>query len=484
MKRRLKHFALWLTWGLCVFLGAIYIHFPKQEIVEGLPYLVESASEGEWALDVGDAGLYWLNGAEIRDATLYSIEKPEPAKKKKKRRKKSTNTEPSSSPNMTTPVAGTNGTASTTGNGTSLAAAAKQPTMLKPFLHIDRARASVSPMSLVFGETLDIDFEADLHGGHLEGSYERGAEHYAVNWESSAIDVTGLPMDIPGMFDLTGRGAMVTKGNMKRHVGQVKKDTGDFSFDFPNLFADKLTFQFAGGIDAYVEDATFSKATLAGSIQSGKLTLTEGALLSDKVELSFSGEMNMNNKDMDTWKVRFEMTMNPLDPDLVYMLNIGSGLKKALGDDGIYYFLCEGQWAQMACTPNHSIVGGSTKTPTTSKSTPASRSSRRTPPKVSAAAERINNASEKSSPAKSSSDAEARRQERLERIRKRREEERDVPEPMDIDYEPEFDDRGPDGDFREIRDLPPMGPEEEFYGDEEFFDEYLPEEGSDDELPD
>ena len=46
-------------------------------------------------------------------------------------------------------------------------------------------------------------------------------------------------------------------------------------------------------------------------------------------------------------------------------------------------------------------------------------------------------------PIKSSTDAEARRQERLERIRKRREErraereeERDIPEPMDIDYEP------------------------------------------------
>ena len=190
-----------------------------------------------------------------------------------------------------------------------------------------------------------------------------------------------------------------------------------------------------------MEDATFTKATLSGNIQSGKLSLTEGSLLSDKVELGFSGEMNMNNKDMDTWKVRFEMTMNPLDPDLVYMLNIGSGLKKAMGDDGIYYFLCEGQWAQMACTPNRAIVGGDTKTPTTSKSTPATR--RRTPSKPSTSTERINNASEKSSPDKSSTDAEARRQERLERIRKRREERRaereetrDMPEPMDIDYEP------------------------------------------------
>ena len=202
---------------------------------------------------------------------------------------------------MTTPVSESTTTGAAGANGTpSLAAAAQQPTMLKPFLHIDRARASVSPLSLVFGNTLDIDFEVDLHGGHLEGNYERGAEHYALNWESTALDVTGLPMDIPGMFDLTGRGSMVTQGSMKRHVGQVKKDTGDFSFDFPNLFADKLTFQFAGGIDAYVEDATFTKATMAGNIQSGKLSLTEGSLLSDKVELSFSGEMNMNNKDMDT----------------------------------------------------------------------------------------------------------------------------------------------------------------------------------------
>ena len=83
MKRRIKHFALWLAWGLCVFMGAIYVHFPKQEIVEGLPYLVETSSEGEWALDVGDAGLYWLNGAEICDATLYSIEKPKPGEKAK-----------------------------------------------------------------------------------------------------------------------------------------------------------------------------------------------------------------------------------------------------------------------------------------------------------------------------------------------------------------------------------------------------------------
>ena len=175
---------------------------------------------------------------------------------------------------------------------------------------------------------------------------------------------------------------MITNGSMRRHVGQVKKDTGDFSFDFPNLFADKLTFQFCRRIDAYVEDATFTKATLSGTIQSGKLSLTEGSLLSDKVELGFSGEMNMNNKDMDTWKVRFEMTMNPLDPDLVYMLNIGSGLKKALGDDDIISYAKDNgpKWPAL---PNHAIVGGDTKTPTTSKSTPATR--RRTPSKSSTA---------------------------------------------------------------------------------------------------
>ena len=95
--------------------------------------------------------------------------------------------------------------------------------MLKPFLHIDGARASVSPMSLVFGDTLDIDFEVDLHGGQLEGSYEQGTEHYALNWTSTALDVTGLPLDIPGMFDLTGRGSLITNGNMRRYVGQVKR---------------------------------------------------------------------------------------------------------------------------------------------------------------------------------------------------------------------------------------------------------------------
>ena len=223
MKRRIKHFALWLAWGLCVFLGAIYVHFPKQEIVEGLPYLVETSSEGEWALDVGDAGLYWLNGAEIRDATLYSIEKPE-TKKKRKRKKKSKDSA-ADGPSRTTPVAASGGGSS---EGTpSLGATSQQPTMLKPFLHIDRARASVSPVNFVFGDTLDIDFEVDLHGGR-RGSYEQGTEHYALNWTSTALDVTGLPLDIPGMFDLTGRGSLITNGSMRRHVGQVKRIQATF----------------------------------------------------------------------------------------------------------------------------------------------------------------------------------------------------------------------------------------------------------------
>ena len=142
MKRRIKHFALWLAWGLCVFLGAIYVHFPQTGDC-GRPTLpCRDVSEGEWALDVGDAGLYWLNGAEIRDATLYSIEKPE-TKKKRKRKKKSKDSA-ADGPSRTTPVAVPHNGRSSEGDPL---VGGHQPAThhVEAISALDRARASVSP---------------------------------------------------------------------------------------------------------------------------------------------------------------------------------------------------------------------------------------------------------------------------------------------------------------------------------------------------
>ena len=36
MKKLFTRAGLWGLWGLCIFVGAIHIHFPDEEIVEGL----------------------------------------------------------------------------------------------------------------------------------------------------------------------------------------------------------------------------------------------------------------------------------------------------------------------------------------------------------------------------------------------------------------------------------------------------------------
>jgi type II secretion system protein N len=463
MKKILGRIGLWMLWGFLVFIGALHLHFPEDEIVEGMPYMVETASDGEWALDVGGASLWWLNGAVIEDVVLYSVEKPKVPKKKRRGRKGSRNDEPEDEP--------------------------VGEISLKPFLNIDRARASVSPMSLVFGDTLDIDFDMSLHGGELEGNYQRGAEHYDVTWNSTeTLNVEGLPLELPGLLTIAGTGSFLTKGNLKRHANQAKKDSGDFSFEFQQLFADQMTFSFAG-IDAKVFDATFSRAAIVGTIQNGKLSLSEGALISDKVELNLSGDMTMNNKDMDTWKVRFEMTMNPLGDELLKILSFApQSMKSAVGEDGVYYFICSGTWGTMECNPNRSVVGGA-QVPSTPKT-----SSRRSSTSARRTTARSEDDVDEDDDSTSRADAEDRRQERLERIRERREERRlerenarDGEDEMDDEeIGPEFNDPSGEHDFPEGMDMPPILPEDEMYpvDDGDYFDDDLPPEDPDGEFID
>ena len=460
MKQRLLRFGGWVLWGLVVFLFALRLHFPKGEIIEGLPFMVEEASGGDWALDIGDAGLYWLpNGASVDDVTLYSVERPTTRRRGRGRANRDQENEDDTD---------------ATADGPSL----------RPFIDIDHGEASVSLLSLLFGDALDINYAVELHEGRVSGTYSQASDFYNLDWESTPLDIAELPLSLPGIFSIEGAGNFVTNGTLKRFPNQVQKDTGTFSFSFPGLIAERLTFDLSG-IEAYVEDAIFSEAVISGKIENGRIEIEEGNLISDKLELTLQGRMTMNNRELDTWRVRFELSLKAIDEGFQSILDMGGpAVRAAQAEDGTLYLVCSGNWGSMNCNPDRTMVEGPEPRTNTSRSSTRNSSTNRSSTSRSRT-DRERDEVEDADDDGDRSAAEERRRERLDDIRARREErtrmreeEREAEERGEIFDEMDvMDDH--QNDMMLPDDFPDRLPEDEFDDEEYFIEDMGPDDGGD-----
>jgi type II secretion system protein N len=308
-----------LVWGLVVFIIALHVHFPEEEALARAKWEVQERGDGNWAIDASSADLWRLTGVSVDDLVLLKVDKPTAS-----RRRRAADDEDEGVEDV-------------------------DPSSAVPFLRADRARARLSLLPLLRGET-EVVFDADVFGGALEGTVAQGEARRRLVVEGTDLDMSRVPIEGEDWrIDATGLARLDI--DLDLDAEDVKASTGTMG-----LHIDDLTFDQTEIFGMSLDPATFSEAALELEIEDGKAKIVTGSFIADLLEVEMTGNITLSAREWSRWRVKVNMSLL-LSDSLESLAKFLPQLKDAKGDDDRYHLICTGSLAKPRCREDRSAPG-------------------------------------------------------------------------------------------------------------------------------
>ena len=292
----------------------------------------------------------------------------------------------------------------------------------------DRVSARALPSKLLGGR-IGVAYDAELYGGALSGTVVNDDTVSEVVADIEELDLARYPFDFgDDSIDLSGTVEGVI--DLVFDASDVKQSSGSIELEFPGLAIGEGSK--VAGFD--LPPMTFSDAVVVFDIDDGRAEVDEGSFVSDVVEAEISGDISLA-MPLKRSRLGLEIEFRLLDEKLSTLADLYGDMKRSKTDDGAYLGGVIGTFERPSWRW--------TKSSSSTRSSAGRSTTLRTP----------------RADFDPDEDAEARRLERQDRIRERRDRMR----------------AEEDGDGRPVR------PGDEEYDDEEYDDEEYDDEEYDDE---
>lgn len=271
----------------------LHVTFPDDLALKRLQWEIQDRSRDEWALAASDLDLWMFTGVSLDDATLYKV-------KKSRFRRNADN---------------------------------EKPPEINAFLHFDRLRARLQPSALL-QRGLMVSYNADLYGGALSGSAGVVGDEQRIAAELEGLDLGQVPMAGDGWtIALSGRANLDT--DLTLNSEEVKESKGhlDLSFDQLGLVSGDM-------MGLKLEPMAFSKAKLGMEVADGVAKVTEGTFTADQLELVVSGDITLA-KELRRSRLRLALVLT-LGENLDKLAHFVPTMNEARQEDGSYHFTYAG----------------------------------------------------------------------------------------------------------------------------------------------
>lgn len=386
------------VWGVVVFVFALHVHFPGEEVLDRAKYEVEQASDGGWAIDAESLDLWRVSGVEADGLVLYDVESKRSRRRRVRRR---------------------------AGGSDDVDNAEDEQPALKatPFVRFDTLRARVPLLALLFG-TQQVDFDAELLQGSLEGSYGRSDARTQFELDATDLDLSMVPLK-GKTWEVNAIGALQLESSLDLNDENPRESTGEL-----RLRIDQLAIESAKAMGIELTPVAFTEAAFDVQLANGKAEITKGILDGDLIDATISGNVSMSKREASRWRMRVNIKLE-LDETLDQFARFSPDLKDARDDEGVYHLSCMGVLTRPNCTADRVASGKR------GKSIGAAAAARRSQMEASPDFEPVSDEDRDAA-------REERRRKRMERIQARRDR---------LRQERKADDEGEDLD--EVMDPPP-----------------------------
>lgn len=236
-------------------------------------------------------------------------------------------------------------------------------------LAVENASVSVSVLSYLFG-TISADFDAELGGGSLEGSFRQDAEEARLQIEGKDVDISGLTLLSAGIGLPLG-GELSGTVELFLPEGLMKKAEGTFALQIQNLTA--------GDGKAKIRDTIALPKLSAGTLvfkaeaTDGRLQISEFSANGKDFEMSAQGQMRLRepfDKSSVSVDVSFQFkeaytNQNDLtrgifgspDSKIPALFDMDPMVRRAKKPDGSYSWQVSGLLSQPSFRPGRALPG-------------------------------------------------------------------------------------------------------------------------------
>lgn len=156
-------------------------------------------------------------------------------------------------------------------------------------LFVESASVSISAISYIFG-SVSADFEAEVGGGELSGSFHQNAAEAKISAEGALIDISGLSLLSAGIGLPLG-GELSGTVDLFLPEGQMKKAEGTFALQIQNFTAGDGKAKIRGTIA--LPKLSAGSLVLKAAATDGRLEISELSANGPDFEMDASGQMRM-----------------------------------------------------------------------------------------------------------------------------------------------------------------------------------------------
>ena len=371
--------------------------FPAELAAERAAYEVDQGTDGSMALELSGLSPWRFSGGHADTVDLYTIPKP-------KRR-------------------------------------SDEPGPPARVLSMQDVQARVSVLPLI-GGVYKVSLDGELYKGTIEGVVvQDGTETIIDDLLIEEADLAFYPMDF-GEVSVDAQGLLRTRVTKFGYDSDdVDKARGKIRLEIDDLVLEGLEFS---GIA--LPTSTFSEAVFSLTLDDGQAKVKKGSFKADTLELEIDGKIELA-KTFSRSKLSLELKLRLLDESLDGLAKMALGSSR--DESGVYHFDVGGTLGNPNAKPKR--LGGGSRGRRPAGPGPSGPNDGPDPSKLRPGDPPPFNPAER--------DPEARRTEREERIRQRRE---GLDAPSRPASEPDFDD---EDDFDD---------EEDFEDEEDFREDMLP----------
>lgn len=324
MMRNLLFTLASMTWGALVFMVALRVHFPGDDLLARARFELQRASKDAYTLDASDATASGLMGLSLTDATFYRIDE---VKKRRRPRRNKKGAE---------------------GEGEAAADDAAEPPKLIPLLHADDVSARLLVLPLLQGGRM-FGFDATMYGGELSGRAGTMGEQNQLELSIEEIDLSTIPfagkewsVDAGGRLNVDAD--LVLGEDPKESEGELK------------MAIEELVFSSASVGGMTFDEIRFDEAALDFEVTKGKAKVTKGRFHSEPLTIVVGGEIALN-KELSRSRLSLELEIT-LSEEYDRFAQLVPSMKKARDDDGVYQYVVTGSLFQPHFRENRAKLGG------------------------------------------------------------------------------------------------------------------------------
>jgi len=286
-----------LCWSLVVFSTALRFHFDSDTAIDWLRWQVQDSSDGQYAIEIGDANPWRLLGIELTDLDVYSVERA---------RGRRARTNEDGTHNATITQIGA----------------------------LPNIAVAMRPASFLRGD-MAVDYRAELFGGTFGGSASSSQEIFSVDIDTKNINLSQVPLTTPD-WTVQAEGDLELDVDLELDFDTIENSTGAITLEIEDFVIN--TAQFAGfDVD---EVATFSESILQMEANEGRLDVTKGTLSSDLIDVTISGHIDLA-KTVRRIRLRLDIDFTLNDEYDLFAKSM-PGLKDARDSDGVYHYKLTG----------------------------------------------------------------------------------------------------------------------------------------------